>query len=41
MDQAAHAMGIKQQVANELVRSGLLTCAERDALGHRITLLHL
>ena len=36
VDQAAQAMRIKQQVAYDLVRLGLLTTTQHESLGHRI-----
>lgn len=36
IDQVAHDMGVKQQVAYELMRQGLLTTAQRGTLGNRV-----
>ncbi|MDR3371957.1 hypothetical protein [Rhodoferax sp.] len=41
IDQAAQAMGIKQQVAYDLVRLGLLTTTLHETLGHRISTAHI
>lgn len=41
VEQAAQAMGVKQQVAYDLVRVGLLPSASHGALGHRINAVHL
>lgn len=38
IDQAAHALGVKQQVAYSLVRTGLLSFTTDAVLGHRVSM---